>query len=61
MRYYEYRHVVSFQETNLLGTVYYTNHLVWQGRCREMFLREHAPAIIPELSRGQALATIRCA
>jgi enediyne biosynthesis thioesterase len=61
MRYYEYRHVVSFQETNLLGNVYYTNHLVWQGRCREMFLREHAPAIIPELSRGLALATIRCA
>ena len=60
MRYYEYRHVVCFQETNVLGNVYYTNHLAWQGRCREMFLRDHAPDVIPELSRGLALATVRC-
>jgi len=40
--------------------VYYTNHLAWQGRCREMFLRDHAPDVIPELSRGLALATVRC-
>jgi len=60
MRYYEYRHLVSFQETNLVGNVYYTNHLAWQGRCREMFLFEHAPDMIPELSRGLALATVRC-
>jgi enediyne core biosynthesis thioesterase len=60
MRYYEYRHLVGFQETNLVGNVYYTNHLAWQGRCREMFLRDHAPDVIPELSRGLALATVRC-
>ena len=60
MRYYEYRHLVSFQETNLLGNVYYTNHLAWQGRCREMFLRDHAPDVLPELNRGLALATVRC-
>lgn len=60
-RCYEYRHTVSFQETNLVGNVYYTNHLAWQGRCREMFLRDHAPEVIGELSRGLALATVRCA
>jgi enediyne biosynthesis thioesterase len=60
MRCYEYRHLVSFEETNLLGNVYYTNHLAWQGRCREMFLRDHAPEVIPELSRGLVLATVRC-
>ena len=60
MRYYEYRHLVSFQETNLVGNVYYTNHLAWQGRCREMFLHDHAPDVIPELSHGLALATVRC-
>ena len=60
MRFYEYRHVVGFQETNLVGNVYYTNHLGWQGRCREMFLREHAPAVIGELSRGLSLATVSC-
>ena len=60
MRYYEYRHVVSFEETNLVGNVYYTNHLSWQGRCRELFLREHAPEVINELSRGLSLATVSC-
>lgn len=60
MRFYEYRHVVSFEETNLVGNVYYTNHLSWQGRCREMFLCEHAPDVIDELSRSLSLATISC-
>jgi enediyne core biosynthesis thioesterase len=60
MRYFEYRHVVGFEETNVVGNVYYTRHLSWQGRCREMFLREHAPDVIGELSRGLSLATVRC-
>jgi enediyne biosynthesis thioesterase len=34
--YYEYRHVVGFEETNLVGNVYDVNYLRWQGRCREM-------------------------
>ncbi len=59
-RAYEYRHIVSFQETNLVGNVYYTNHLSWQGRTREMFLRDHAPGVLTELSKGLALATLRC-
>jgi enediyne core biosynthesis thioesterase len=57
---YEYRHLVGFEETNLVGNVYYVNHLRWQGRCREMFLREHAPEVLEELSRDLALATVRC-
>ena len=60
MRYYEYRHVVGFQDTNLVGNVYYTHHLAWQGRCREMFLRDHAPDVVAELGRGLALTTVRC-
>lgn len=60
MKYYEWRHIVSFQETNMVGNVYYVNHLSWQGRCREMFLRNHAPAILKDLTRGLALATVRC-
>jgi len=59
-RAYEYRHLVGFEETNLVGNVYYVNHLRWQGRCREMFLRDHAPEMLAELSRGLALATVRC-
>ena len=59
-RFFEYKHVVAFEETNLVGNVYYVNHLRWQGRCREMFLRDHAPGLLRELQRGLALVTIHC-
>jgi enediyne biosynthesis thioesterase len=59
-RAYEYRHVVGFEETNLVGNVYYVNHLRWQGRCRELFLRDHAPGILAQLDRGLCLVTTRC-
>ena len=58
-RTYEYRHIVGFAETNLVGNVYYVNHLGWQGRVREMFLRDHAPDVLHELSTGLAMATLR--
>jgi enediyne core biosynthesis thioesterase len=58
--YYEYRHVIGFEETNVVGNVYYSNHIRWQGRCRELFLKEHAPELLVELSRGLSLATVRC-
>jgi enediyne biosynthesis thioesterase len=58
---YEYRHIVGFEETNLVGNVYYANHIRWQGRCRELFLREHAPNILTELTQGLCLVTTRCA
>lgn len=62
MRAYEYRHQIGFEETNLVGNVYYVNHLKWQGRCREMFLRDHAPEVLEELlEKDLALATVRCA
>ncbi|MCA9262336.1 MAG: acyl-CoA thioesterase [Planctomycetales bacterium] len=60
MRAYEYRHIVSFADTNLVGNVYYANHVLWQGRCREMFLRDHAPDVLDQLSSGLALITTRC-
>jgi enediyne biosynthesis thioesterase len=58
MRAYEYRHIVGFEETNLVGNVYYANHVRWQGRCREMFLHDHAPSVLTELARGLALVTL---
>jgi enediyne biosynthesis thioesterase len=60
MRTYEFRHIVSFEETNLVGNVYYVNHLRWQGLCREMFIRDHAPSVLTELSNGLLLVTVRC-
>ena len=59
MRCYEYRHRVGLEDTNLVGNVYFVNHVRWQGRCREMFLREHAPDVVSELARGLTLATTR--
>ncbi len=47
--YYEYRHLVGFEETNLVGNVYYVNYLRWQGRCREMFLRDRAPDVLADI------------
>jgi enediyne biosynthesis thioesterase len=59
MRAYEYRHVVAFEETNLVGNVYFANHVRWQGRCREMFIYEHAPEVIERLSQDFAMVTTR--
>lgn len=60
MKSYEYRHVIAFEETNLIGNVYYVNHLKWQGRCRELFLREAAPMLLEEIKNGLCFVTAHC-
>lgn len=57
--YFEYRHTVGFEETNLVGNVYYVNYLRWQGRCREMFLKTHAPDVLAELQQDLKLFTLQ--
>jgi enediyne core biosynthesis thioesterase len=57
--YFEWHHVVSFGETNLVGNVYYAHYLSWQGQCREMFLRETCPEILDELRSGLKLFTLK--
>jgi len=59
-RTYDYRHVVTFQDTNLVGNVYFANHVAWQGLCREHFLRDHAPAVLAQLRTELALVTVSC-
>lgn len=59
MKYYEYLHTVGFQETNLIGNVYYVHYLSWQGRCREMFLQDNAPGVLQDINNGLKLATVR--
>ena len=51
---------MGFEETNLVGNVYYVNHLRWQGRCRELFLRDHAPDVLESLRQDLRLVTTRC-
>ena len=54
---YEHRHRVTLEDTNLVGNVYFTRYLAWQGRCRDGFLAEHAP----DLGAGPlALVTTQC-
>ncbi|PZN75535.1 MAG: 4-hydroxybenzoyl-CoA thioesterase [Candidatus Methylumidiphilus alinenensis] len=57
MRPYEFRHTVCFQETNLVGNVYFANHVLWQGKCRELFLRDYAPDLLSQLEQGLSLVT----
>jgi enediyne biosynthesis thioesterase len=60
MRHFAYRHVVALEETNAVGNVYFVEHLSWQGRCRELFLREHTPDLLPRLGKDLCLITLRC-
>lgn len=57
--YYEIRHIVGFEETNLVGNVYFVNYLRWQGKCREMFLKEKAPAVLAEVRDDLKLFTLK--
>ncbi|RSM47506.1 4-hydroxybenzoyl-CoA thioesterase [Actinoplanes sp. ATCC 53533] len=57
--YYELGHTVGFEETNLVGNVYYVNYLRWQGRCREMFLKELAPEVLADLRDDLKLFTLK--
>ena len=58
MNYFEWRHVVSFEETNLVGNAYYARYVSWQGRCREMFLRQTCPEVLDELRDGLKMFTL---
>jgi enediyne core biosynthesis thioesterase len=58
--FYQYDHVVTLDESNALGNVYFVHHLRWQGRCRELFLRDHAPDVLARLGRDLDLVTLRC-
>jgi len=56
---YKWQHIVTFEETNLVGNVYYANHIRWQGACREMFLKDHAPDILEQLYNDLVMVTTR--
>ncbi|MFC5827037.1 acyl-CoA thioesterase [Nonomuraea insulae] len=58
-KYFEYVHTVCFEETNIVGNVYYVNYLSWQGRCREMFLKERAPDVLADLQDDLKLFTLK--
>jgi enediyne biosynthesis thioesterase len=57
--YFEYQHTVGFEETNIVGNVDYVNYLRWQGRCREMFLKQKAPEVLADLQDDLKLFTLK--
>jgi enediyne core biosynthesis thioesterase len=59
VNYYEYLHTVGFEDTNIVGNVYYVNYLRWQGRCRELFLKQKSPEILDELYADLKLFTLK--
>lgn len=56
-RYFEYRFQVSFEETNVVGNVYFANYFVWQGKCREAFLAQYAPQVLQDFADGHGMIT----
>lgn len=55
---YEYRFTTTFEETNVVGNIYFANYALWQGKCREMFIYENCPDVINEINAGLALITL---
>jgi enediyne biosynthesis thioesterase len=60
VRHFEHRLTVGFAETNLVGNVYFANYFLWQGRCREEFLRLHAPQVLQDFRSGFGMITKEC-
>jgi len=57
VRPYRYGFVVSFQDTNLVGNVYFSQYFGWQGKCREHFLKDHAPNVLDYFKAGFGMVT----
>jgi enediyne core biosynthesis thioesterase len=55
---FEYCFTTTFEETNLVGNIYFANYARWQGKCREMFLQEYCPDVIDQVHKGLALITL---
>jgi enediyne core biosynthesis thioesterase len=58
--YFAYRRVVSLEETNATGNVYFAQYVKWQGHCRELFLKLTGDWVVRELGNQYALVTTWC-
>ena len=56
-RCFEYRHLVTFIDTNSVGNVYFVQYLVWMGKCREEITAMHYPEISEDIKKGFGFAT----
>ena len=56
-KYYEYHHLVTFDDTNSVGNVYFARFFQWMGSCREVITAEHYPELVTDIKRGFGFAT----
>jgi len=56
-KYYEYQHIVTFDDTNSVGNVYFAKFFQWMGSCREVVTAEHYPELVDDIKRGFGFAT----
>lgn len=56
--FFEYRFTTTFEETNLVGNIYFANYVLWQGKCREMFINEYCPDVVNDINNGLGLITL---
>ncbi len=56
-RWFEYRHLVTFGDTNSAGSVYFAKYFSWQGECREKLLAQFYPEFARDLKLGYGMTT----
>ena len=56
-RWFEYRHLVTFGDTNTAGSVYFAKYFAWQGECREKLLAQFYPEFADDLKQGCGMTT----
>jgi enediyne core biosynthesis thioesterase len=56
--YFETSFLTTFADTNVVGNVYFANYVVWQGKCRELFLAEYCREVLADINGGLALVTL---
>ena len=56
-RWFEYRHLVTFGDTNAAGSVYFVKYFSWQGECRERLLAQFYPEFAQDLKQGFGMIT----
>ncbi|MEI8214042.1 MAG: hypothetical protein WCI02_17960 [Planctomycetota bacterium] len=49
---------VTFQDTNIVGNVYYLNFFRWQLECRDEWLRLHRPEVWSAVQAGRSILRI---
>ena len=57
MKWFELKHLVTFDDTNCAGNVYFARYFVWMGKCREALAAEYYPQLAGDFKRGNGFAT----